>query len=128
MPEAVVGRDIGVCWLIVERVLAERSGDGRGAAVAVSALRILVGLPPSGLTADEARAESFLRGKIMHSIAPRAPEEWELAARFYHKEAIEEFRRWELRERNDGYVDEPLALSELARDEIEPSVLVSDEN
>ena len=74
VPEAVVDRDIpGVCWLIVERVLAERSGDGRGAAVAVSALRILVGLPPSGLTADEARAESFLRGKIMHASRPGRP-------------------------------------------------------
>ncbi len=128
-PEAVAQRDIGgVCWLIVERALSDGGGDGKGAGVAVSALRILVGLPPQGTTAEAARAEAFLRGKVMHGIAPQTPEEWALAEEIFEENAIEEFRRWELWERDDGYVDEPLALGDFAGDEPQPSALVDQED
>lgn len=128
-PEAVVKRDVGeVCWLIVERALDDPGGDGRGAAVAVSALRILVGLPPAGQGAEAARKEAFLRGKIMHGIAPQYPEEWALAEAIFEEKAIEEFRRWELWERDDGYVDEPFGLGELARDEAQPPRVIDQQD
>lgn len=127
--EAISRRDIGeVCWLIVKRALDDPGGDGKGASVAVSALRILVGLPPAGQTAEAARKEAFLRGKVMHGIAPQTAEEWALAEEIFEEKAIEEFRRWELWERDDGYVDEPLGLGELARDEPQTPAVIDQED
>ncbi len=127
--DAITRRDIGeVCWLIVERALTEGGTDGKGASVAVSALRILVGLPPAGKTAEAARKEAFLRGKVMHGIAPQSPEEWALAEEIFEEKAIEEFQRWELWERDDGYVDEPLALGDFAGDEPQAAALVDQED
>ena len=69
--------------------------DTRQASVAAALLRLLHALGPDPISDEEAWKEVELRGRIMHGMPPRSPEEWERVALLYDDEALEEFRRWD---------------------------------
>ncbi len=59
------------------------------------AIRALASLGPEPQDLIDAARETALRGRIMHGMPPRDPEQWALAATLYDDQALEEFRRWQ---------------------------------
>lgn len=130
MPEPVATRDLPeVCWWLVEEMAKPDGLDSRRGAVAVSAVRLLVALPPGALTPQEARDEAYLRGKIVNGIPPETADEWALAEAIFTDEALDELRSWnQLWERDDQHVDEPLVFPKRAGIEAEPAAFIDDED
>ncbi len=77
------------------RGVADAWLDARAAQAIATAARILVNLGPAPPELEDAARETALRGRIMHGMAPRDPEQWALAATLYDDDALDEFHRWE---------------------------------
>lgn len=121
-----------VCWGWVERAAAAPAEDARWGSVAITALRLIAGMPADALTSEDAADQAYLRGKIMNGIPPETGDEWELATRMFTPDALAELESWNPRlrllERNDHDVDQPLLLAELAGEQADAPGLVEGED
>jgi hypothetical protein len=128
LPGALDDRNLrGMGWWLVRAVLDGQVETARATVVSAT-LRLLASLGPEPLEEEEALRQVELRGRLMHGRPPRDAEEWALAERTFSAQALEEFRRWELLERDVRYGKEPLLAGDSAAGERHVPFAIEDED
>lgn len=119
----------GLGWWLIEQVLLQELETGRASVVA-NLVRTLAALGPAPEEESAALREVELRGRLMHGLPPRTPEEWARAEAVFDDAALAEFRRWErlLLEADDGDGLEPLDLGQGGAGEIDVPLVIDAED
>lgn len=128
LPAAIQARDpLALQWWVIERIIDGALQPPQAAAIS-GVVRTLANLPPGAGDQATTLASIALRGRLMHGIPPRSPEQWALAATMFDDEALVEFRRWELLEHDRGDVREPLGLGDGVAHDGDVAPVVHDED